>query len=94
MGILSHHQTKAHEFLGRADRAITIREPNEAAAALRRMRRRVAFLIAHALALIAGQPKPVRRHKLWQRKPDRPAPPEFTSVRDIPTLPNPLQLTC
>ena len=55
---------------------------------LRRMRRRVASLITHALALIAGRPKRVVRHKLWQRRPDLPAPPDFTSVRDILTLPN------
>ena len=36
MGTLSHHQAKAHEFLQRADRAITTRDPGPAAVALRR----------------------------------------------------------
>ena len=36
MGSLSHHQAKAQEFLQRADRAITTRDPGPAAVALRR----------------------------------------------------------
>ena len=36
MGTLSHHQAKAHEFLQRADCAITTRDPGSAAVALRR----------------------------------------------------------
>ena len=48
------------------------------AVALRRMRRRVASLITHTGCLIAGEPKPVRHHKLWLRKPDLPIAPDFT----------------
>ena len=55
---------------------------------LRRMRRRVASLINHAVALIAGQPKPVVPHKLWLRKPDLPVLPNLTSIQGILQLPN------
>ena len=165
MGTLSHHQTKANEFLHRADRAITTHDSTEAAVALRRaashittalavhqgwkhksrrqlenvlqiavsfetlsrshlktfrqthtlaahlakppdhpepvasraanpavalrrMRRRVASLITHTGCLIAGEPKPVRHHKLWLRKPDLPIAPDFTCIQDILQLPN------
>ena len=56
--------------------------------ALRRMRRRVASLITHAICLIAGDPKPVPHHKLWLRKPDLPVLPDLTCVQDILHLPN------
>lgn len=55
---------------------------------LRRLRRRVAALIKAAVALIAGQPKPVRHHKRWQRDLYLPVAPDFTSVQDILRLPN------
>ncbi len=55
---------------------------------LRRMRRRVASLVTDANALIDGAPNPVVHHKRWLRKPDLPAPPDFTSVQDILTLPD------
>ena len=55
---------------------------------LRRMRRRVASLINHAIRLIAGDPKPVRHHKLWLRQPDFPIAPDFTCIQDILSLPN------
>ncbi len=55
---------------------------------LRRMRRRVASLIKHANALIAGRPKPVIHHKRWQRDPNLPPAPDFTSAQDIAGLPN------
>lgn len=152
MGTLSHHRSKAGEYLRHADRAISSCDPDQAAVtlrraashittalavqqgwkhnsrrrlesvlqaavsadclsrshlktfrqshshaanpahypqtALRRMRRRVASLIKHAAALIAGRPKPVVHHKLWQRKPNLPVPPDFTRVQDIIRLPN------
>ncbi len=178
MGTLSHHQTRARDFLHRADRAISTHDPAEAAASLRRaashattalavhqgwkhksqrqleivlhaniagetlsrshlktfrqahtlshqipttpasgapvkprasqptksnhpvnpvnpcqthvrrMRRRVASLINHAIRLIAGDPKPVRHHKLWLRQPDFPIAPDFTCIQDILSLPN------
>ena len=55
---------------------------------IRRMRRRVASLINHTLLLIAGKPKPVQHHKLWLRRPDFPAVPDFTCIQDILQLPN------
>ena len=55
---------------------------------LRRMRRRVAALIKAASAIIAGQPKPVRHHKRWQRDPNLPVAPDFTCIQDITRLPN------
>ena len=55
---------------------------------LRRLRRRVASLIKAVAALIAGNPKPVRHHKRWQRKPDLPDLPRLTHVRQIMSLPN------
>ena len=55
---------------------------------LRRMRRRVASLIADALRVIAGDPRPVRHHKLWLRRPDFPVAPDFTCIQDILQLPN------
>ena len=55
---------------------------------LRRMRRRVSALISSVAALLAGQPKPVRPHKLWQRSLGRPALPTITHVRDILNLPD------
>ncbi len=55
---------------------------------LRRLRRRVASLIKAVAALIAGNPKPVRHHKRWQRKPDFPDLPRLTHVRQIMSLPN------
>ena len=60
---------------------------------LRRMRRRVASLITHALRLIAGDPKPVRHHKLWLRQPDFPIAPDFTCIQDILSLPNYQEIT-
>ena len=57
-------------------------------AALRRLRRRVASLIKAVAALIAGNPKPVRHYKRWQRKPDLPDLPRLTYVRQILSLPN------
>ncbi|MCY4415443.1 MAG: hypothetical protein OXE87_03915, partial [Chloroflexi bacterium] len=60
---------------------------------LRRMRRRVASLITHALRLIAGDPKPVRHHKLWLRQPDFPIAPDFTCIQDILSLPNYKEIT-
>ena len=60
---------------------------------LRRMRRRVASLINHALRLIAGDPKPVRHHKLWLRRPDFPIAPDFTCIQDILSLPNYQEIT-
>ncbi|MCY4415663.1 MAG: hypothetical protein OXE87_05060, partial [Chloroflexi bacterium] len=60
---------------------------------LRRMRRRVASLITHAIRLIAGDPKPVRHHKLWLRQPDFPIAPDFTSIQDILSLPNYNEIT-
>ena len=62
--------------------------PRQCKTQIRRMRRRVASLITHALLLIAGKPKPVKHHKLWLRKPDLPEAPDFTSVQDILQLPN------
>ncbi len=59
---------------------------------LRRMRRRVASLISHAAALIAGRPKKVVHHKLWLRKPDLPMAPDFTCIQDILSLPNYLEI--
>ena len=52
---------------------------------VRRMRRRVAALISHALALIAGRPTRVVHHKLWQRA--------WEKTFRI-KLPDPLHLTC
>ncbi len=60
---------------------------------LRRMRRRVASLITHAIRLIAGDPKPVRHHKLWLRQPDFPIAPDFTCIQDILSLPNYHEIT-
>ena len=60
---------------------------------LRRMRRRVSSLITHALRLIAGDPKPVRHHKLWLRQPDFPIAPDFTCIQDILSLPNYNEIT-
>ena len=60
---------------------------------LRRMRRRVASLITHALRLIAGDPKPVQHHKLWLRQPDFPIAPDFTCIQDILSLPNYNEIT-
>ena len=60
---------------------------------LRRMRRRVASLITHTLRLIAGDPKPVRHHKLWLRQPDFPIAPDFTCIQDILSLPNYNEIT-
>ena len=57
------------------------------------MRRRVSSLITHALRLIAGDPKPVRHHKLWLRQPDFPIAPDFTSIQDILSLPNYNEIT-
>ncbi len=59
---------------------------------LRRMRRRVASLISHASALIAGRPKRVVHHKLWLRKPNLPMAPDFTCIQDILSLPNYLEI--
>ena len=60
---------------------------------LRRMRRRVSSLITHAIRLIAGDPVPVRHHKLWLRQPDFPIAPDFTSIQDILSLPNYNEIT-
>ena len=60
----------------------------DAAATLRRMRRRVASFISDCAAVIAGQPKPVRYHKRWLRYPNLPATPTFDTVQDILSLPN------
>ena len=57
-------------------------------ATLRRLRRRVASLIKAVAALIAGNPRPVRHHKRWQRKSDLPDLPRLTYVRQILSLPN------
>ena len=54
---------------------------------LRRLRRRVASLIKAVAALIAGNPRPVRHYKRWQRKPDLPDLPRLTHVRQIMSLP-------
>lgn len=59
---------------------------------LRRMRRRVAALIASVNGILRGEPKPVRHNKLWQRRPDLPTAPNFTHVRDVTTLPNYLDI--
>ena len=56
--------------------------------ALRRIRRRVASFIADAFRVIAGDPRPVQHYKLWLRQFDLPAPPEFTTVQDVLSLPN------
>ncbi len=55
---------------------------------LRRLRRRVASFINDAGRLIAGDPKPVHHHKRWQRDPNLPVVPDFTSIQDILCLPN------
>ena len=55
---------------------------------LRRMRRRVASFIIDCAAVIAGQPKPVRPHKRWQRDPNHRRPYAFETTRDILSLPN------
>ena len=57
------------------------------------MRRRVASLINHAIRLIAGDPAPVRHHKLWLRQPDFPIAPDFTCIQDILSLPNYNEIT-
>ena len=59
---------------------------------LRRLRRRVASFINDAGRLIAGDPKPVHHHKRRLRRPDLPATPYFTHVRDIISLPNFLEI--
>ena len=59
---------------------------------LRRMRRRVAALIASVNGILRGEPKPLRYNKLWQRRPDLPTAPNFTHVRDVTTLPNYLDI--
>ena len=55
---------------------------------LRRLRRRVAAMLADVAAFLAGKPKPVHYHKLWLRKPDRPILPELYAASDILNLPN------
>ncbi len=72
----------------RRDSASASRPRFNPAIVLRRMRRRVASLIAAVTAFIEGQPKPVLHHKLWQRNPDLPPPPEFSHTGDIIRLPN------
>ena len=55
---------------------------------LRRMRRRVSALITHVKAILLGDPKPIRRNKLWQRRPDLADTLDFTHVRDVISLSN------
>lgn len=55
---------------------------------LRRMRRRVASLIRHAVRILVGQPRPVKRHVSWRSRLQQPVPCRFTSVSDILCLPD------
>ena len=48
---------------------------------LRRMRRRVASLITHVVAILVGQPKPVQRRVSWRSQLQQPAPGRFSHVQ-------------
>ena len=61
---------------------------NGCKSAIRRLRRRVAAMLAAVAALVAGNPKPVRYHKLWLRKANLPTLPELSHIRDVLDLPN------
>ena len=55
---------------------------------LRRMRRRVASLITHIVAILVGQPRPVQRRVSWRSQLKQPAPVRFSHVQDILGLPD------
>ena len=55
---------------------------------LRRMRRRVASLIKHAVRILVGQSKPVKRNVPWRSRLQQPVPGPFTSVHDVLGLPD------
>ena len=67
---------------------LAINSKADASIALRRLRRRVSSMLSALAAFLNGTPKPVRYHKLYLRKPDRPILPDLTHVRHIITLPN------
>ena len=68
------------------------RPPLPASAPLRRMRRRVAALIKAGIAILAGQPQPIRHHQRRLRQPNRTLTPTFATVQDILNLPNYAQI--
>ena len=68
------------------------RPSRPASAPLRRMRRRVAALIKAGIAILAGQPQPIRHHQRRLRQPNRTLTPTFATVQDILNLPNYAQI--